>query len=112
MKRTTKVNLLALIAGWLAVAYFWQGFTGVGPVPAWGAHIFVPAFMLGAMAGITGVTVESSVIDWLSVRRGRCLSSDEQAISPLLATVLLIAITIVLAVVLYFMVLYEVGGHP
>ncbi len=101
MKRQSAGNALALAAGWFFTLWAWGHYV---PQAAW--------FILGAMLGITGVTVESSVIDWLSVRRGRCLSSDEQAISPLLATVLLIAITIVLAVVLYFMVLYEVGGHP
>ncbi len=65
MNRSSMTNVLALVAGWLAVAYFWKDGISLGMVPAWGAHIFVPAFILGAMTGITLVTVET----WASERR-------------------------------------------
>ncbi len=68
MDRLSLVNLFALAAGWIAVAYFWQGFYGLGIVPAQGAHIFVPAFILGAMLGITLMSAQAALSERLTSR--------------------------------------------
>lgn len=70
MNRSTLSHIFTLMAGWLAVAYFWRDGLNLGEVPAWGAHIFVPAFILGAMLGITLTTLESSLLERRKAKAG------------------------------------------